>query len=197
MRYTSLTQKLDTIWSDGLCGDAKSEYFELTWGNNRAYGGSGNDVFWDVDGSTVAGNHIWLSSDDRTEGGYGDDLVFAGLGADTIDGGAGTDTLDNRYSSASVILDINAGRGNGTSASATTGDRFTGIERFNGSNHDDTFVLSLGEPAEDVTIDGGAGAIASLAELRGSSFSAGRATTSSATRPMARMPLAGRAMICS
>lgn len=158
MRYTNLTQKLDTIWSDGLYGDEKSEYFELTWGNDAAYGGSGNDVFWDVDGCTVAGNHIWLSSDDRIYGGDGDDLVFAGLGADVIDGGTGRDTLDYRYSSASVILDINAGRGNGTPASASAGDRFTGVERFNGSNHDDTFVLAPADRAADnVTIDGGAG----------------------------------------
>jgi len=157
MRYTFLTQKLDTIWGDHLYGGTKSEYFELTWGNDRAYGGGGNDVFWDVDGRTVAGNHIWLSSDDRVYGGDGDDLVFAGLGADTIDGGAGLDTLDYRYSASAVILDVNAGRGNGTAASAATGDRFTGIERFNGSNHDDTFVLTSGEAAEDVTIDGGNG----------------------------------------
>jgi Ca2+-binding RTX toxin-like protein len=94
MRYTNLTQKMDTVWSDGLYGGSKSEYFEMTWGRDRAYGGGGNYVFWDVDGSTVAGNHIWLSSDDWIQGGDGDDLVFAGLGADTIDGGAGTDTLD-------------------------------------------------------------------------------------------------------
>jgi Ca2+-binding RTX toxin-like protein len=157
MRYTSLTQKLDTIWSDYLSGDSKWEYFELTWGNDAAYGRGGNDVFWDVDGSTVAGNHIWLSSDDRIYGGDGDDLVFAGLGADAIYGDAGHDTLDYRYSNASVILDINAGRGNGTSASASAGDRFTGIERFNGSKYDDTFVLTSGGAAENVTIDGGAG----------------------------------------
>jgi Ca2+-binding RTX toxin-like protein len=157
MRYTALTQKLDTIWSDGLYGDSKWEYFEMTWGNDAAYGGGGNDVFWDVDGSTGAGNQIWLSSDDRIYGDDGDDLVFAGLGADAIYGGAGHDTLDYRYSNASVILDITAGRGNGTSASASTGDRFTGIERFNGSTHDDTFVLSDGQAAENVTVDGGAG----------------------------------------
>lgn len=157
MRYSYLTQRIDSVWSDSLHGTDNADYFELTWGNDSAYGGRGNDVFWDVDGSTAGGNSIWLASNDRIYGEDGDDLIFAGLGADSIYGGSGFDTLDYRYSASGVSLNINNGTGSGSSTSAATGDRFSGIERFVGSHHADTFVVTDGEVAEGVIIEGGSG----------------------------------------
>ena len=88
----------------------------------NARGGSGADVLL---GNAVA---------NRLIGNDGDDFLMGRGGADTIEGGAGTDTVSYADAAAGVTVTV----GNGGSGSASDGDRFTGIERVEGSAFADT-----------------------------------------------------------
>jgi Ca2+-binding RTX toxin-like protein len=159
MRVTSYNQIIDSLWSDRLTGTSGSDYVELTWGNDTAYGGAGSDVIWDLDGHYQnqypgnPGDHIWLASNDLIHGGDGDDWVFAGWGADSIYGGAGHDRLDYGYSKSGVEVNLILGRGYGDDRSASKGDVISGFEEIAGSFNNDLFFLG----ASRVTIQGGRG----------------------------------------
>lgn len=92
---------------------------------NYGYGNAGNDVLIGRDGI------------DNLFGGDGDDIFSPGRGADYIVGGTGLDTLDYHESATGVWLDL--GTRTGLLGDAD-GDSWRGIEKFIGSNHDDTFI---------------------------------------------------------
>ena len=80
---------------------------------------------------------------DRLTGNSEANVLEGGPGADTLDGGGGTeDTASYANARAGVTVDLSSGTtGRGTKGDAS-GDRFTGIEKFQGSAHDDTFIAS-------------------------------------------------------
>ena len=78
----------------------------------------------------VTGNDM----DNILTGGTGNDLFrSSGVGQDTFNGGTGTDTV--AYTTATII-NLDTGLHGGAAAS----DKFTSIERFNGSSFSDTMV---------------------------------------------------------
>ena len=124
-----------------------------------------------VTGTTTAGPDLLTSDDapDVIEGGAGNDTLIGGDGNDTLIGGAGADVLNGgggfdeaSYETATsgIVLDLLT-PGNSTGDAA--GDTFIDIERWVGSNFDDTMVAGndpvwfwAHDGADSVT--GGAGA---------------------------------------
>ena len=105
-------------------------------GNDTLKGGTGNDTLDGGKGDDIlqgdAGN-------DTLGGGEGNDTLDGGAGADKLDGGAGTDIASYAGATEGVTVDLTGGsRGQGDAAR----DRFTSIEEFVGSGHDDTFIAS-------------------------------------------------------
>ncbi|PWB33545.1 hypothetical protein DCO48_09600 [Pseudomonas sp. SDI] len=100
---------------------------------------------------TAEGDQIYgKGGNDVLDGGAGDDVLYGGAGADKHMGGAGTDTASYADTSAGAItLNFKTGVHSGIAA----GDTFDSIERFVGSNYDDTFVSD----ASAQTFVGGAG----------------------------------------
>ncbi|TWA77095.1 hemolysin type calcium-binding protein [Azospirillum brasilense] len=101
-----------------------------------------------VTGTTTAGPDLLTSDDepDVIEGGAGNDTLIGGGGNDTLIGGAGADVLNGgtgfdeaSYETATtgLVLDLLT-PGNSTGDAA--GDTFIDIERWVGSNFDDTMV---------------------------------------------------------
>ncbi|MCI5098320.1 MAG: hypothetical protein MRY77_18560 [Rhodobacteraceae bacterium] len=88
----------------------------------HATGSSGQDTLYGHDGN------------ERLRGLSGKDTFFSSGGSDRIDGGSGWDTMDFRFSDAGVSVSLLRGRGWSGDAA---GDRYAGIERINGSFHDD------------------------------------------------------------
>lgn len=144
----------DSIFWDSIDGTSGEDMIELTWGDDEARAGDGNDAIWDLDGENQngylgnPGDPIWLASSDRIYGGAGDDLVFAGLGADTVYGGTGWDRVDYRYSDSGIVLDlatgIGTGIGSGAGSSGSAGDRIFGVEEIGGSRFADTIKAGSG-----------------------------------------------------
>ncbi|MBB4086383.1 beta strand repeat-containing protein [Sphingomonas carotinifaciens] len=89
--------------------------------------------------------------DDLIDGRDGDDLLDGGAGADTLTGGAGFDTVDYSRNAVAIAIDLATGTSTGGEAA---GDRFSGIERFIGTQFADT----LTGDANDQWFTGGAGA---------------------------------------
>jgi Ca2+-binding RTX toxin-like protein len=86
-------------------------------------GGANNDTLFGQDG------------DDSLTGGDGDDLFYGGAGADTIAGGLGQDIVSYVLSGVAVNVDLGTGTATGGIAE---GDRLSGIDILQGSQHDDT-----------------------------------------------------------
>ena len=126
-----------TNFNDVLTGDA---------GNNTLNGQSGND--------TLQGG----AGDDSLFGTNGADTLIGGDGADFLNGGDGFDTVDYRSAASSVAFNVDTG---GTLGDAA-GDTFFSIERYYGSNFNDTITGSdaneflYGEDGND-TINAGGG----------------------------------------
>ena len=115
---------------------------------DRLDGGAGAD---ELDGSQ--------SSNAILNGGDGNDTLFSGYGA-TIDGGDGTDTVSYAKADDGVILNLDDPTEN---EEAATGNTFTSIEKYVGSDYDDTLTGDananefLGGAGDD-TLEGLAGA---------------------------------------
>ena len=143
---------------------------DIATGFNNVIGGRSRDILTG-DGFAnelrgLGGNDILTGNggNDMLKGGEGNDTLRGGEGDDTLDGGPGRDTLEGggtqdaegddiaTYANAEegVTVDLSGGnRGQGDAA----GDTFTGIEKYVGSPHDDTFIS--GEDGDN--IDGGDG----------------------------------------
>ena len=101
-----------------------------------------------------------LTGDDRMndiKGGAGDDVIRGGKSSDMLEGGPGADMINGGHTRISstnaadrfmdtasyagaaegVTVDLAAGRG---TAGDAEGDTFVSIEKFMGSDHDDTFI---------------------------------------------------------
>ena len=118
-----------------------------SWANVEGIAGSGfNDILTgDANNNFLFGNN----GNDQLDGGDGDDDMFGGDGADTFFGGAGADAMDGEagldivdYSGASSRVVFNAGTG-GTLGDAL-GDTYTSIERFRGSDFNDSMTGTAG-----------------------------------------------------
>ena len=134
VRFESFENITGSAHRDTLTGDNNA---------NTLKGGGGNDT---------------LNGDDD------DDILDGGPGGDTLDGGdddVAGDTATYAYATEGVTIDLSSvsesnniitirnsgGRGD------ARGDRFIDIEKFIGSDHDDTFIAG---PEED-DVDGGGG----------------------------------------
>ncbi|ANK87709.1 MULTISPECIES: calcium-binding protein [unclassified Rhizobium] len=100
------------------------------------------------------------SFNDSFIGDNGSNILIGGAGADSLDGGLGVDSVWYLTSSSGVNLDLANGILSGGDAA---GDTYTNIERFIGSNFNDTLTAGVtairleGAGGND-TINGGAGA---------------------------------------
>ncbi|MDQ2106726.1 DUF4347 domain-containing protein, partial [Azospirillum isscasi] len=105
-----------------------------------------------VTGTTTAGPDLLTSDDDPDviEGGAGNDTLNGGGGNDTLIGGAGADLLNGgdgfdeaSYENATAGMTIDVGNPANSTGDAA-GDTFTDIERWVGTNYDDTMVAGNG-----------------------------------------------------
>jgi Ca2+-binding RTX toxin-like protein len=120
--------------------------------NNTAVGGHAiGDVLTSIEnlvGSQYADNLLGSASDnllngqngnDTLDGRDGDDILIGGAGTDILIGGSGTDVASYITASSGVTINLETGTHLGDAA----GDTFSGIERFVGSDHADTFVADI------------------------------------------------------
>ncbi|AIF49855.1 matrixin family metalloprotease [Pelosinus sp. UFO1] len=127
-------------------------------------GGTGADV---LTGNALANTLVGGAGNDTLDGGAGDDYLDGSIGGDKIYGGAGNDTIV--FDSADVLVDGGLGVDIVTAASSASGvtidlnsSMFTNIEKFVGSNYNDTLIGTAGADnlsggAGDDIIDGGGG----------------------------------------
>ena len=123
-----------------------------TNGKNTANGTSEED--------TISGG----GGNDTLNGGDGNDLLEGGTGSDALNGGNGYDTVTYANATAGVVLSFSATDGNGIGSQyanlaaggisgEASGDSFSGIEAFIGSNFADT----VGGGSTDMTFMLGGG----------------------------------------
>ena len=110
---TSIEGIIGSGFADDLRGTGLSDYLD---------GGAGADLLSGRGGS------------DTLMGGAGDDTLDGGYGADLLDGGDGYDWVSYGSAIAGQVLDLATPSRNTYSA---TGDRFVGIEAFQGSAYRD------------------------------------------------------------
>ena len=107
----------------------------------KATGGNGNDI---LIGNAVA---------NILTGNGGNDFLMGKAGGDTLNGGSGFDTASYALATAGVTAALgNSGNGSGSGGEAA-GDTYTGIEKLEGSNFNDT--LTSGNAANTLSgLDG-------------------------------------------
>jgi Ca2+-binding RTX toxin-like protein len=105
----------------------------FTGGASRDFltGGSRNDSLSGDDGPDVLNGN---GGADTLRGGAGDDKLIGGSGADLLDGGDGSDTASYATASAAMSIDLRTGQFTGDGA----GDTLISIERYEGTNFNDT-----------------------------------------------------------
>ena len=130
---------------NNLTGSAGNDSLAGNDSSNTLQGGAGNDT---LDGA---------GSNDKLEGGNGDDVLIGGEGADTITGGDGLDTASYTTSSKSVTVYLSgvADIRDSSTNNDAYGDTYDSIEKFVGSDWNDTFIT--GGTKFDYVFDGGAG----------------------------------------
>uniref|UniRef100_UPI00248038B5 beta strand repeat-containing protein n=1 Tax=Pleomorphomonas oryzae TaxID=261934 RepID=UPI00248038B5 len=91
---------------------------------------------------TGSGSFIGIgnSGDNIITGGAGDDTLNGGGGADQLHGGGGNDTASYENATTGVSINLRTGVNTGEAA----GDTYDSIERFLGSNYNDTFAGTAG-----------------------------------------------------
>ncbi|MEP3892145.1 MAG: hypothetical protein ABJN69_16930 [Hellea sp.] len=174
--YISIENAQGSNFDDTLIGDAEDNVFFGSDGSDSYDGGSGNNIVdYSISASAInAGDQFTniqsvVGSDlndvitGTTDGaallaGLGADRFLGNSGADFMDGGAGFDTMDYRNATSRVVFNVESG---GTLGDAA-GDSYANIERFYGSDFNDTITGSdaneflYGEGGNDV-INGGGG----------------------------------------
>jgi Ca2+-binding RTX toxin-like protein len=119
-------------------------------------GGLGNDT---LIGSFSADRLEGGGGSDTLSGGGADDFLIGGAGVDSIDGGDGHDTVSFLGEAAGVSIN----RVTGVLGGGAAGETLTNLERFELTDHADTFVggaandVVFGHGGDDV-LDGGLGA---------------------------------------
>jgi Ca2+-binding RTX toxin-like protein len=150
------TNQDDVIYGWRQGGDPNTDLGDTLNGNNgddRMYGGGGDDELSDRDGNDLVsggignddiygykgndtyyggGGNDWIydsEGDDRVQGGSGNDTVDAGWGFDSIYGGSGDDLLSGDYGFGISFRDMFlGGRGNDTIYAGVEVDTLTGGE---------------------------------------------------------------------
>ena len=85
-------------------GDERGNRFDLTKGDDKAYGGDGNDDIYGLKGDDKLYGDL---GNDRLYGGEGSDVLAGGRGDDRLYGGAGEDRyIYSRGDGADVIYDV-------------------------------------------------------------------------------------------
>ncbi len=131
----------DQVLLDGGAGDDSIDLYTRDHVlNAKIIGGAGDDRITVFEGGGA-----------RIEAGDGADQINLGDGDETVDGGAGFDTLDYTHAHAGVTFDMAIQGAQATGGSGV--DVVTGIERLNGSYHDD--LLSGTEIGEQISGDQG------------------------------------------
>jgi Ca2+-binding RTX toxin-like protein len=116
--------------NDIFSGTAFADQIRGGGGFDSISGGGGDDLlFGDAGNDTLSGG----TGNDTLDGGTGDDILIGGAGADMLFGGTGFDIAS--YQTAALGVTINVATGGVTNDAA--GDRYSGIERFIGSNFSD------------------------------------------------------------
>ena len=132
---------------NNLIGSAGNDYLAGNDDDNFIQGASGNDTLYGAAGA------------DRLEGGNGDDALLGGAGSDTLIGGEGLDTVSYAKSTQSITLNLSSNtQSNDFNPSLNNDayrDTFESVEKFIGSDFNDTFVI--GGDKTDYVYDGGAG----------------------------------------
>ena len=105
---------------------------------NIFYGGEGNDL---LDGGLANDQLFGEGGDDELIGGTQDDWLNGGAGADILNGGSGVDTASYSTATTGVSVDLVSG----VSSGEALGDTFLSIERFEGSQFNDTFTGANGQ----------------------------------------------------
>ena len=162
------TNGKDTIW-----GDTGGQAYQQEGGDDYLYGGRGDDsveggdgrdfLTGDMGNDTLDGGdgHDYLmggSGDDLLQGGSGDDILDGGTGDDTLAGGEGDDDLQGGAGADLFVFQPDDG-------DDTIGDFDPAEDRleFSGLTWDDlsfataddgSTVISYGQPASTVTLDG-------------------------------------------
>ncbi|HEV7319261.1 MAG TPA: calcium-binding protein [Ensifer sp.] len=164
-----------------IAGSNYGDTFIASAGADRVNGGAGVDLISYAAGSSaisvnlLTGSHTGLATgdiftnvevvegtsfDDSFIGDNGSNIFIGGAGADSFDGGLGVDSIWYLTSASAVNLDLANGVLSGGDAA---GDTYSNIERFIGSNFNDTLTAGAngtrleGAGGSD-TINGGAGA---------------------------------------
>ena len=127
---------IGSAYDDELTGDVGVNILEGGAGDDTLIGGGGGDTL---------------------EGGDGDDTLIGGAGSDTLEGGVndvGGDTLSYAGSTATVIVNLDAGGGSQTASGGdAAGDTISGFENVTGGDGDDEIT---GDDEANV-LEGGAG----------------------------------------
>jgi len=117
----------DTVQTNNSSYTPGAYIENLTYTGSGSFTGNGNSL-----NNLIIGN----SGNDTLYGNDGDDTLVGGAGADQLVGGNGTDTASYQNAAAAISLNFKTGPHTGDAS----GDTFTTIEIFKGSNFNDTFV---------------------------------------------------------
>ena len=143
---TDMATKKGTKQNDVLKGDDGDDMLRGLAGSDTLFGGDGNDR---LDGG---------KGDDELLGGDGNDLLLPGqAGYDAIDGGKGIDTVSyaNYGATSGVMIQLTATVS--VTGKDAIGDTFFNIERFVGSNADDSIEIERADAGEKPYLAGGDG----------------------------------------
>jgi Ca2+-binding RTX toxin-like protein len=120
-----------SAYADVLIGDDQDNDMSGEAGDDRLYGGNGSDTLFGAEGRNAS------------YGEAGNDWMEAYTDAESFDGGSGVDTISYRHpylqtnNTASVVVDLRSGRGQGGPAE---GDTYTDIENVVGTLFSDVLI---------------------------------------------------------
>lgn len=121
-------------------GGPGNDTIDTTRGGGLLDGGPGDDIL--LDGRS-SGMLVGDSGNDRLSGGAGRDILREGTGTsgdDIVDGGLGLDTLAFQDLDHGVTIRTKSGKGTGFG-----NDTISGIERWSGTEYDDTLIGTSGD----------------------------------------------------